>query len=90
MDMKSKGFTRPARMIEPRCVPNAGAAVAQHLVTLGVNRTSMDYTKGFVADVDGHATLEIPYINGRIEGDAFILLILVVSSRRAGRSANNE
>ena len=48
------------------------------------------YTQGFVADVDGATAVAIPSISRRVEGDAFILLILVVSSRRADRSANDE
>jgi hypothetical protein len=64
-------------------------AVTEQRLILRVNKFNY-YTQGFIADVDGHTTLEITYINGRIECDAFILLISVVSSRRADRSPNNE
>jgi hypothetical protein len=48
------------------------------------------YTQGFVADVDGATYVVKPNISRRVEADAFVLLILVVSSRRADRSANDE
>ena len=48
------------------------------------------YTQGFVADVDGAAYVVKPNISGRVKADAFILLILFVSSRRVDRSANDE
>jgi hypothetical protein len=50
------------------------------------------HTQGFVANVDSETTKAIPSIEGRVEGDAFILLISisVVGWRRADRSANNE
>ena len=48
------------------------------------------YAQRFVADVDGAADEEIPGIRGRVEDDALILLISVISSNRADRSANNE
>jgi hypothetical protein len=48
------------------------------------------YTQGFVADVDGATYVVKPNISRRVKADALILLILVVSSRRADRSPNNE
>jgi len=48
------------------------------------------YSQGLVADVDGATYVVKPNISRRVEGDAFILLTSVVSSRRADRSANNE
>jgi len=48
------------------------------------------YTQGFVADVDGATYVVKANISRRVEGDAFMLIILVVSARRADRSANNE
>jgi hypothetical protein len=48
------------------------------------------YTQGFVADVDGATYVVKPNISGRIKADAFVLLTLIVSSRRANRSATNE
>jgi hypothetical protein len=45
-----------------------------------------DYTQGLVADVDGATTVEISYIDRRVEDNAFILL----SSGRADCSANDE
>jgi hypothetical protein len=48
------------------------------------------YTQGFVADVDGATYVVKPNISRRIKADAFVLLTLIVSSRRANRSATNE
>jgi len=46
------------------------------------------YAQGFIADIDSRTAVVIPYVNGRIEGDALILL--VISSYRLDRSAANE
>jgi len=67
----------------------AVAGVAGKRVTRPVENCN-GYTQGFVADVDGATYVDIPKIRRRVEGDAFILLSPVVSSRRADRSANDE
>ena len=48
------------------------------------------YTQGFVTDVDGATYVVKPNISRRVEDDAFVLLISVVSARGADRSQNNE
>jgi hypothetical protein len=48
-----------------------------------------DHAQSFVAHVDGATNAAIPSIKGRVEGDAFILANVVMTSRRVDHPANN-